>query len=219
MKKLEPEERVQMRRTYVRKIMNTVRRQGFLSLTIQDLACLMGISRASLYNYFSSKEDIIMELTKLYIHYLRKTDKEIQDDAIPFEERLVSVFEQSVLSAIYSSDNYLNDLKASCPVLYGKKLESKRERLEVVRAFYRSGMEAGIFRRLNPDMIIMQEEAGLRTLFHTPYLVEAGLSLKQALHDCYAVKRATLLKCAETEPAIEINALVESILERFAYES
>jgi len=179
----------------------------------------MGISRASLYNYFSSKEDIIMELTSYYINYLHETDEAIRDEAVSFEARLVKVYEQSVLSAIYLSDIYLNDLKASCPLLYGKKLESKCDRLTVMREFYWSGMEEGIFQRLNPDIIIMQEEAALRQLFHTSYLIEAGLSLKQALHDYYEVKQATLLKCTEAGQSPEIDILIDSIVKRIAYES
>jgi AcrR family transcriptional regulator len=70
----------------------------------------MNLSRASLYNYFSSKEDIIMELTNLCIDYINEAGQTISNEELPYSLRFQKVFEQAVLSVVYASDIYLTDL-------------------------------------------------------------------------------------------------------------
>lgn len=96
-----------MRKAYVKKLIPVIRTQGFLSLTIQDIARIMNFSRASLYNYFSSKEDIIMELTNLCIDYINEAGQTLFNEALSYPLRFQKVFEQAVLSAVYASDIYL----------------------------------------------------------------------------------------------------------------
>lgn len=207
-----------MRQSYAKKMIHVVRTQGFLSLTIQDIARIMNVSRASLYNYFSSKEDIISELTNFCIAYLDEAGQTISNEELSYPLRLQKVFEQAVFSAAYASDVYLNDLKKSCPSLYEKKLQSKKEQLSAIHTFYGKGMEAGVFNKLNPAILIIQDDTVLRKLVNTSFLMEEELSLKQALYDYYVAKKFQLLKIdylKETENE-DINEMVECILQRLA---
>lgn len=216
MRKIAPEERLIMRKAYVKKIMNVIRTQGFQTLTIQDIARLMNMSRASLYNYFSSKEDIVMELTNSCTSYIHKAGQLISNEELPYPLRLQKVFEQAVFSAFYTSDIYLNDLKRSCTVLYNQKMESKKEQMATIHSFYLSGMKAGIFHKLNPAILIIQDEVVLSKLVNSPFLFEKDLSLKQALCDYYEAKQFQVLKpefIKDTSPE-DIREMVEHILQK-----
>lgn len=218
MRKIAPNEKRRMRQSYAKKMIHVVRTQGFLSLTIQDIARNMNLSRASLYNYFSSKEDIISELTNFCIAYLDEAGQTISNEELSYPLRLQKVFEQAVFSAAYASDVYLNDLKKSCPSLYEKKLQSKKEQLSAIHTFYKNGMEAGVFNRLNPSILIIQDDTVLRKLVNTSFLMEEELSLKQALYDYYVAKKFQLLKIdylKETENE-DSHELVERILQKLA---
>lgn len=216
MRKIAPEERLIMRQAYVKKIINVIRTQGFLSLTIQDIAHLMNMSRASLYNYFSSKEDIVMELTNFCITYIHEAGQTISNEELSYPLRLQKVFEQAVFSAFYSSDIYLTDLKRSCTHLYEKKMQSRKVQLSTLHSFYRRGMNEGIFNELNPALIIMQDETVLKRLANSPFLMEEELSLKKALCDYYEAKkcqvlRPQFLKSTNNEDTIE---MVDRILQK-----
>lgn len=196
--------------------MNVIRTQGFQTLTIQDIARLMNMSRASLYHYFSSKEDIVMELTNSCTSYIHKAGQLISNEELPYPLRLQKVFEQAVFSAFYTSDIYLNDLKRSCTVLYNQKMESKKEQMATIHSFYLSGMKAGIFHKLNPAILIIQDEVVLSKLVNSPFLFEKDLSLKQALCDYYEAKQFQVLKpdfIKDTRPE-DIREMVERILQK-----
>lgn len=218
MRKITTEERLMMRQTYVKKIINEIQNRGFISLTIQDIADLMNLSRASLYNYFASKEDVIMELTNFCTAYIHDASQTISNEELSYPLRLQKVFEQAVLSAFYASDLYLNDLKRSCTHLYEKKMQSRKEHLSTLYSFYRNGMKAGIFNELNPTILIMQDETVIKKLLHPPFLMEEELSLKMALYDYYAAKKFQVLKpeFLNNEGNENVNEMVNRILQKLA---
>lgn len=189
MRKISPEERRIMRRSYAEKIMETVRTKGFITLTIQDLARLMGISRASLYNFFASKEDIILEVTEIYIDYLKRSNNFISNPRYPYSQRLPSVFEQAAFSAVYASEIYLNELKITCPSLYDRKLELSNERISTLHAFYENGMVDGDFNLLNPSLIVAQDDAALGKILNSSFLADKHISLEDSMYGYYKIMK------------------------------
>ncbi|MDJ0333129.1 TetR/AcrR family transcriptional regulator [Planococcus sp. S3-L1] len=189
MRKISPEERQIMRRTYTEKIIETVRTEGFITLTIQDLARLMGISRASLYNFFASKEDIILEVTEIYIDYLNRSNQFINNSRYPYIQRLPAVFEQTVFSAVYASEIYLTELKSVCPTFYERKLALANERLVTLHSFYENGIIDGDFNPHSPALVIEQDEASLRRILNSSFLVEQGISLEDGMYGYYEMMK------------------------------
>lgn len=218
MRKIAPDERQMLRKAYVKKLIHVIRTQGFLSLTIQDIAHTMNLSRASLYNYFSSKEDIIMELTNLCINYINEAGQTISNEELSYSLRFRKVFEQAVFSAVYASDIYLNDLKRSCPHLYEKKMQSRKEQISIIHTFYRNGMKERVFNELNASILIIQDGIVLEKLVNTTFLMEEELSLKQALFDYYVAKKTQVLKPEYLQSTVneDINAMVDGILKTLA---
>lgn len=218
LRKIAPDERQRLRKAYVKKLIHVIRTQGFLSLTIQDIADLMNLSRASLYNYFSSKEDIIMELTNLCINYINEFGQTISNEELSYSLRLRKVFEQAVFSAAYTSDIYLKDLKRSCPHLYEKKLQSRKEQTAIIHTFYQNGMKEEVFNELNASILIIQDEIVLERFVNTPFLMEEGLPLKQSLIDYYVAKKTQVLKpeYLQSTENEDINEMVDCVLKKLA---
>ncbi|MGE7121992.1 TetR/AcrR family transcriptional regulator [Peribacillus sp. NPDC046944] len=218
MRKIAPEEKQLLRKSYVKRIMNVVRTKGFLSLTISDMAKLMNISRASLYNYFSSKEEILLEVIEYYLAYIHEADQMIADESLSYQIRLQKVYEQTILSALYASDIFMSDLKIGCPALYSRKMEARKERLATVHSFYSQGMADGIFHELNPTILIIQDEAALKVMTDSSFLLKEGLSLKHVLYDHYQAKTVQVLKpeAIDGEVDEQIHEVIERILQKLA---
>ncbi|ANU10944.1 TetR family transcriptional regulator [Planococcus antarcticus DSM 14505] len=189
MRKISLKERQIMRRSYAEKIMETVSTEGFITLTIQDLACLMGISRASLYNFFASKEDIILEVTEIYIDYLKKTNQFINNSRFSYVQRLPTVFEQSAFSAVYASEIYLSELRSVYPAFYDRKLKLANERIAILHTFYENGIIDGDFNPLHPALIVAQDEAALRKILNSSFLTDVGLSLEDGMYGYYEIMK------------------------------
>ncbi|WP_214482145.1 TetR/AcrR family transcriptional regulator [Bacillus sp. SM2101] len=210
MRKIDPKLREQMRKTYAQKLMSIIRVQGFNSLKIQDIAEHMQISKATLYNYFSSKEEILNEITVNYIEYFKQGEQTIENNQFTYIERFQKVFEQEVLTAIYISELFLEELKIGFPNLYEEIIFARRKRKTTIKYFYEQGMKEGVFHSLNPQILLMQDEVALRKLLEPTYLLEEGLTTKQALLDYYEAKKIQIIK-SETLLSASDEAMTEII--------
>ncbi|MGH2317872.1 TetR/AcrR family transcriptional regulator [Planococcus sp. SE5232] len=209
-----------MRRSYAEKIMETVRTKGFITLTIQDLARLMGISRASLYNFFASKEDIILEVTEIYIDYLTNTNAFINNPRFAYNQRFPTVFEQAAFSAVYASEIYLNELKITLPSLYERKLKLANERISTLHTFYENGMIDGDFNLLNPSLIIAQDDAALRKILNSSFLEDENINLEDSMYGYYKIMKYRTFAPAllKTSKDPYIDKVVEVIVSQLTKE-
>ncbi|WP_413303876.1 TetR/AcrR family transcriptional regulator [Bacillus sp. 1P10SD] len=218
MRKISTEDRLLMRQSHIKKILKVIRTQGFLSLSIQEIAQLMNMSRGSLYNYFSSKEDILMELNDFCISYIYEAGQMISNTELSYSQRLQKVFEHAVFSAAYSSEVFLKDLQISCLSLYEKKKQARKEQMAAIHSFYQTGMESGSFNELNPALLIMQDETVLNKLINTSFLMDEELTLERALYDyylakCFQVLKPELLANMNHE---DIKSMVKKILQKLS---
>ncbi|MFS1511437.1 TetR/AcrR family transcriptional regulator [Chengkuizengella sp. SCS-71B] len=211
MRKIDPELREEMRKTYVLKLMNVIRLKGFNTLKIQDMAEHMQISKASFYNYFSSKEEIIQELTGTYIAYYEEVDQTILNKEITYIDRFQKVFEQEVLTFIYISELFFEELKVGFPELYEGIISARRKRKMNIRQFYEMGMKEGIFQSLNPSILMLQDEVMLRRLLDPAFLLEEGLTIKQVLFDYYQAKKVQIFKPDELKRINDKLTILEKI--------
>ncbi|MDP5276240.1 TetR/AcrR family transcriptional regulator [Chengkuizengella axinellae] len=211
MRKIEPELREEMKKTYVGKLMNVIRIKGFNSLKIQDMAKYMQISKASLYNYFSSKEEIIQEITQTYIVYFEEVDQAILNNELTYIDRFQKVFEQEVLTFIYISELFLEELKVGFPDLYDGIISARRKRKENIRQFYEVGLKEGVFNELNPSIFIVQDEVMLRKLLDPAFLLAEGLTIKQVLKDYYQAKKIQVFKADKLTTMNDDSKIMEKI--------
>lgn len=176
------------------KLFPYVRKHGFQSVRMDEIAKIMDVSRATLYKYFSTKEEIIGYVVSSFVEYINDlivvgpldTDQR-------FGTRFQQIFEQSVLLVEFITDVFLKELENSYPESYDRLREAMKQREQQVLAFYDEGMRKGIFNEINGKLLIMQDEL-LRSLFDVKYLMMNELTVYQVLYDYYKLKKIQLFK-------------------------
>lgn len=82
-------------------------RNGYKTTSLQDIAGEAGISKAGIYHYFKTKEDILFHLIKVkhdkFVNVLRKSVQECEDKALGPEGTFKKL--------MYTYANYLNNEK------------------------------------------------------------------------------------------------------------
>ncbi|MBS2970968.1 TetR/AcrR family transcriptional regulator [Metabacillus sp. KIGAM252] len=194
MRKIDDEQRDVMRTSYAKKLMNVMRTQGFSKMTIQDMAQLMNVSKATLYNYFSSKEEIIQKVGEVFTDYMQEVDETLLNIEFSYTYRFQKVFQQGALSAIYTSGIFMRDLRQSCPDIYEEITAGRKRRQGHIKEFYEEGIKECVFHSINPALLIMQDETAFKRLLNPVFLMEEGLSVKKALYDYYEMKKIQLIK-------------------------
>jgi len=179
---------------HIEKIKPVIRTVKFSQLKIDDIAKYMDISKVTLYKHFTSKDKIIQAVIEHYINYLLEADTVVNDDSYSFFERFQNTYEQSLKCVIYVSDLFLQDLKEFYPHLFDKLVAAQHQRNKNLQTFFESGMEQGIFNRMNASLFMIQDDAVLRRIIEPSFSIQYDLTLKQALIDFYKLKKFQLIK-------------------------
>ncbi|OYD06759.1 TetR/AcrR family transcriptional regulator [Paludifilum halophilum] len=194
MRKLDEKMRSQTKQRLIMKICGVVKNRGFGSLKMDDIARQMDISKATLYKYFSSKDNIIEAVVDDYISYIEGNDHVISDERVPFPTRFQKAFEHVAIAAVHASDLFLSELEVVYPHLYEKIIEARQKRNANLERFYQSGIDEGVFNPVNPAVLMLQDEVVLRRIVSSDFLMHHNLSLKKALFDYYISKKYQLLR-------------------------
>jgi|TARA_R110002124_G_scaffold169702_1_gene337267 hypothetical protein len=114
---------------------------GFKSITMDDIACEMCISKKTIYKYFANKEILVEESTKLVHEQVEETMHNIaakKFNAIEENFQLKRTFKEIFKSADTSP---IYQLKKHYPEIYSKAINNQ---IEICQHFFRQNIEKGI---------------------------------------------------------------------------
>ncbi len=128
---------------------------GIRSVTMDDLATQLGISKKTLYEHFEDKNDLVKQTLT---HQMRKTDCEFKEMALHKQnaiETLLSISDIIARNMSEMNPSLTFDLMKYYPDCWELLLEFKRERVfNSVKANLVSGIKEGLYRKdFDPDVI------------------------------------------------------------------
>ncbi|MCB5236408.1 TetR/AcrR family transcriptional regulator [Niallia circulans] len=178
----------------IKKVFPYIRKYGFQSMKMEEIAKYMDVSKATMYKYFASKEEIMESTVDALIKYIDElvveSDGTIQSFTVGFQQ----LFEQSVLLAAYIPDDFFNELQAVYPMLYNRLSDAMRQRENRTLMFYQQGNHKGFFNKFNENLIFLQVNVTIRALLDIKYLMTYRMTLTQGLWDYYHMNKYQLFK-------------------------
>ncbi|MBT2259233.1 TetR/AcrR family transcriptional regulator [Priestia megaterium] len=189
----------EMRSKLLIKLIPTVRKKGFQSLRMDEIAKYMDISKATMYKYFASKEEIIEGVVNSFVQYINELTVQSLDTVQSFDTKFRQLFEQAILLAAYISDTFLDELKVVYPDLYNSLKEAMKRREDKILSFYQEGKEKGIFNDVNERLIFLQEDVLVRAMLDMKFLMLHHMTLNQVLLDFYKLIKLQLFKAEKLE--------------------
>ncbi|MBB6734189.1 TetR/AcrR family transcriptional regulator [Cohnella zeiphila] len=210
---------VQAKTKLLKKLNAYVTKEGFQHLRMEDIAKRMDVSRATMYKHFSSKEDVIEGVEKLYEDYIAQLVLQpAERDPSSFGERFQKLFEQSVQLVGNITDIFLKDLQAAFPVLHERLMEALRRRDREAAAFYREGMELGLFNQVNEKLIVTQDNLLLREIVDVKFLMLNQVTLEQMLRDYYTFKKVQVIRADQMSIVDDTKILpvIQYIVKKFS---
>jgi Transcriptional regulator len=178
---------------YITRLLPYLRKNGLQSVRMEEIARVMEISRATLYKYFSTKEEIIGFIVESFIDYMSELTLSPLDSEQSYGIRFQQIFEQSVSLIVYFTEVFIKELETSYPEWYKRLNEAMKQREQLILAFYEEGIQKGIFNEVSGKLLIMQDEL-LRGIFNAKYLMTNQLTVEQVLFDYYKLKKIQLFK-------------------------
>lgn len=158
-----------------------IRKKGYHAASMQDIADAVHLQKASLYHYFSSKQDILLALLDQALDVLIERVSSILSRAIPCDEKLC----QAMCVYLECLDEYA-DL-ASVLLLEHRSLNPeyhdrhipRRDRFERLwRDLIQEGITGGVFKDVDPSMTA-RALLGVMNWTITWYHPDGPLTIKQ----------------------------------------
>lgn len=132
-------------------------KKGFSETSIQDIVEALGVTKGTFYYYFTSKEQLLMDIHLSYINDLLERQKRIQQTQLSNREKLtqlIALLITDIANHGPSGKVFFREMRHLCKensVEVKKKREEFRENLEQIIS---DGIAQGEFRKeLEPEMI------------------------------------------------------------------
>lgn len=185
----ESRRRQELKEAIIKAAERVIIRRGYTAMTMDDVAKEAELSKATVYNYFGSKGDLVLELFLEYFDQSYKKICEIRMQPSPVIDKLRQIIayflsshqERESLSRILMVDKaFLQKMRffvgAEATRSTGRKrdlmaeIKSRRKMIvDEVAAIYAEGIQREEFRPVDPGMATQLTEALLQGFIHTQF--------------------------------------------------
>jgi len=206
------------RNKLLKKLLPFVMKEGFQQMKMDDIAKYMDVSRATMYKHFSSKEDVVEGVVRMFVDFIEKLeDRTLEDDEASFGVWFQQLFEQSISLVGKLTDVFLKELQIVYPELYDTLKSTLNKREQQALQFYQDGKGKGIFNQINEKFILLQDDLLLREITNVKYLIYNQVSIQQVLYDYYHFKKIQLFKPDKMALVDDskIGPIIDHVVEKF----
>ena len=165
----------------------TLFRYGIKRLIMDDLAAQLGMSKKTLYTYFSCKKKLVEETMDCTISRVFSKQDEIMKKADSPIDKLMAIF-LPILEMLGAMDPVLmKDLNKFYPDLWQKLDEKRRQRFTMINQIITDGVEQGIFIPIHPDVLTNIIMVTMFNFINPQNLGQLNLSPYEAFKTLYRV--------------------------------
>ncbi len=182
------------RAAYVEKIGPTLMQQGLKTYNMNELAQLIGVSKATLYKHFRSREEIFSEVVDRKIEQIMRFDDILKDQSISFRMRYEEAVQMGSIQMAGISNAFLLDLKRLFPDLWHKVMLFQEFVTASLEAFYKEGIEDGILGDHDPKFLALTDQIFISSLSDPEFLINNQLTLPAAIDSYFGFKRTGIFK-------------------------
>jgi len=163
---------------------------GFAKVTMDEIASSLGMSKKTLYKFFSGKENLVIELIKSrqcetedYINQIwAKPD-------LDFVGKLKEMMDFLGKQSSKIRGPLFDDLRKSMPELWNELHDFKKIKgLQKATELFNKGVEDGVFRKdIGRDFVILMYTSAIQTIINPETLAQLPFSTGQAIETVFKV--------------------------------
>jgi len=182
------------RKAWVQLVSAPMIQQGLREVPIDEVANILGKSKATIYKHFESYHEIVSLVIASKLEDLRHFQPILEDQSRSYQERYVLAVAYVSKHLGDVSNMFLQDLKELYPDLWELINTFKFFALGCLRNFYQRGIEDGTFEDINPDLMVLSDELFFDALTNPSYLTAKGLNLQAAFDSYFKMRFYGILK-------------------------
>ncbi len=151
--------------------------------TLDDIEKKLRISRKTVYKYFLSKNDILKSIIDDAHEGIHVRQQEIfRDPHMGVKEKLFAALTIEARHEDKINLRRLYEMEQDAPEVFTYFMNAYEDNWGIIEALLRQGMEEGILRPMNVELIRRMLADGMETCYHGDFLLRNNLQYKEALH-------------------------------------
>lgn len=170
------------------------RDRGLKSFSMDDMAEVIGVSKATLYKYFSSRDEIVALFIGKKVEESAGFVPLLQDETVDYIQRYrnaMAYFSQTVAD---TSVLLLADLKEMYPDIW-KLIDNFRDySVEVLAGYYDKGIKDGHFAPIHTAVLTAADQYALTVLTDPEFLTKNKLSMREAIEEYFEMRVNGIIK-------------------------
>lgn len=175
-------------------LMPFFQQKGLKGITMDDIAAALGKSKATVYKYFESREEIIATLISYKLEEIQKFEVYLNNKELPYLERYKQAVQYLSEHIGDISNLFLADLKHEQPDLWHVIEAFRQYTIVVLKAYYEEGIENGTFNDIHPTIMVMGDQFFVNLLSDPDFLIEQKLTIKEAFDEYFRMKFYGIMK-------------------------
>lgn len=170
-----------MRNRIIMAAVEEINLHGF-KFTMSDLAKRLSISKTSLYEQFSSKNELVATLVDLAFADVREQENNIyKNDSLPIAEQIKAVLKVSPKIFGPFNECIYDDLRSSYPEEWQLVAAFREERLECLSTLLKQGVKKKLIRPVNFIVVRQMIFGAVNQLFNERFLTDSNITYADAI--------------------------------------
>ncbi len=181
------------RREWIITLYPYFRDQGLRDLKMDKVANLLGKSKSTVYEYFSTKEEIVAEALAYKMEALMGFESIVSNQNLSLEDRYQQLMHYMIPVLTDISSLLMEDIKLLFPKLWRQVDAFYDHASTVLETYYIEGMEKGVFRKTRPALLSLSDKFFFSALVDPTFLKENNLKPEEAFQEYFELKFKGLL--------------------------
>jgi AcrR family transcriptional regulator len=179
---------------YLSMLNKIFKQHGLKKYNMDTIARELGLSKATLYHYFSSKDVMVSTILKDILLKLRDVEPILLNESMDYVDRYYQAIQLISENISDISNRLLADLRDDYPRLW-KDVQNFIDYIaELLHDFYNKGKKAGVFSDINTSMLVLADRLFFDAISNVEFFDQHGLTLQQAFDNYFKLKSQGFLK-------------------------
>ncbi len=178
----------------IQRLIPFLQEKGLQGITMDNMAAAMDISKATVYKYFQSREEILATVIAFKLEEIKHFEEHLNDIKVEYLDRYKNAVQYLSANISDITNLFLADLKTFFPHLWQLIDAFKDYCMNELKAYYNEGIRKGYFNKINPEIMVLTDQFFLDKLTDPDFLVTHKLSIQQAFDEYFRMKFYGIMK-------------------------
>lgn len=176
------------RELYIQKLTETFKKHGLKKYTMDSISAELNVSKATLYHYFSTKDEMVEIVLMRVLAQLGNFENMAKEETLSFETRFYNMMELFSNTISDISNLFLTDVQMEYPALWKQVQGFIEYVMKVLSDFYDNGKKSGVFADIHTSILVMSDQMFFNAISDVEFLSKNNISLRTAFDEYFRMK-------------------------------